>query len=298
MTDTGSAGAAAPSRTQGTNYHTHALTRGLVVLEILADGEQPMTLATIHERSGLPKSTLVRLLAALCEGQFLVRVDDRPSYRLGHKVLDVARAYLDVLDISRVAAPHLDALARATRQTVNLGVRDGAQVVHVAVALPQRTLRFDAAVGDRAPLHATSLGKALLAALGEQDALDIMGPGPYPALGPGTLTDPARLTEELVRTRDRGWALDDNEHAEGLTCIAVPLELGGAVVAALSVSGPSGELGPDAREDLVENLRGTARTMLADPELADALVHSALLSRRALPTDAPASPSSPPAHTD
>lgn len=261
---------------EGTNYHTHALTRGLVVLEILADGPQPMTFATIHERSSLPKSTLVRLLAALCEGEFLVRTDDRPSYRLGHKVLHVARAYLDQLDVTQAAAAHLEALASASRQTANLGVRDRHQVVHVAVGVPRRTLRFDAAVGDRADLHATSLGKVLLSVLEDAQLDAVLGPEPYRALSPRTLTRRSELLRDLNEIRDRGWALDDNEHAEGLTCLAVPLLHEGAVIASLSVSGPSGELRPERHEELLGLLRTAAQDMAADHELIDALTHLGL----------------------
>jgi len=82
------------------NYHTHALTRGLVLLDLLAAVEPPLTLTDMHERTGLPKSTLVRLLAALTEMRFVVRVDDRPAYRLGHKVLALAEAYVSSLDLS------------------------------------------------------------------------------------------------------------------------------------------------------------------------------------------------------
>ena len=149
------------------NYHTHALARGLLVLETVAARRDPATLTEIHESSGLPKSTIVRLLSALVDEEYLVRVDDRPSYRLGHKVMSLAHAFVDSLSVPDLARPYLVTLAAETRQTANLAVLDGVNVIHVAVEHPVRPLRYDASVGDRAVTYGTGLGKVLLAALPE-----------------------------------------------------------------------------------------------------------------------------------
>ncbi|MPZ79888.1 MAG: helix-turn-helix domain-containing protein [Actinophytocola sp.] len=128
---------ARPTRTEdqlgpkSANYHTHALTRGLVLLDLLASVPPPLTLTGMHEHTGLPKSTLVRLLSALTEMRFVVRVDERPAYRLGHKVMALADAYVSSLDLSAAAGTYLDALSKQTQQTSNLGMLDGTEVVHV-----------------------------------------------------------------------------------------------------------------------------------------------------------------------
>src|SRR6478752_10679773 len=87
--------------------HPHALARGLLVLETVAGRRDPATLTEIHETSGLPKSTIVRLLSALVEEDYLVRVDERPSYRLGHKVMALANSFMEALSVPDLARPPL-----------------------------------------------------------------------------------------------------------------------------------------------------------------------------------------------
>lgn len=251
------------------NYHTHALTRGLLVLELLGRKAPPLTLNDLHEGTELPKPTLVRLLAALVDLQFVVRVDERPAFRLGHKVMALARAYAGSLDISQVAGGYLTELSAQTRQTSNLGVLDGARVLHVCVQTPDRPLRFETAVGARAHTYCTGLGKMLLAALppAEVDAhID-----PFEPFTERTLRDRDALEKDLRKTARRGYALDDNEHSEGLRCLAVPVEVDGATIAAVSVSGPAAEFGPDNQRRYLEILRDTATRLRADPEVVDAL---------------------------
>ena len=93
-----------------------------------AGRRDPATLTEIHESSGLPKSTIVRLLSALVSEEYLVRVDERPSYRLGHKVMSLANAFVDALSVPDVTRPHLAQLASQTRQTANLAVLEGDDV--------------------------------------------------------------------------------------------------------------------------------------------------------------------------
>ncbi len=252
------------------NYHTHALTRGLLILEVLARGDGAMTLTQLHEVSGLPKSTLVRLLSALTEEQFLVRVDDRPAYRLGHKVADLARAYLGGLDVSQSAKGYLGELAETTRHTSNLGVLDGGEVLHVAVESPNRPLRFESRVGDRAMTYCTGLGKMLLSGLSDAEVSAVL-PARLERLTPSTITTRAALLRGLAVIREQGFSSDDNEHSEGLRCLAVPLVVDGRMVAAVSVSGPSGEFDAASQGVYLRHLRHAATLLAADPEVVDAL---------------------------
>jgi DNA-binding IclR family transcriptional regulator len=257
----------------GGNYHTHALTRGLGILESLAASADPVTLAELHEDIALPKSTLVRLLSDLVRAEFAVRVDERPAYRLGHKVMVLANSYVKSLDISQVAGGYLADLAASTRQTSNLGVLDGDQVLHVCVEVPDRPLRFETATGSRAPAYSTGLGKMLLASLADASVDAHLPAGHLPAVTPRTLTDRAQLARELAKTARRGYALDDNEHSEGLRCLSVPVVADGTVIAAVSVSGPAAEFGAAQQPTHLKHLRATAYALAGDPEVVDALLN-------------------------
>jgi DNA-binding IclR family transcriptional regulator len=253
------------------NYHTHALTRGLVLLDLLASVPPPMTLAGMHEHTGLPKSTLVRLLAALTEMRFVVRVDERPAYRLGHKVMALADAYVSSVDLSAAAGSYLDELARETQQTATLGLLDGREVVHVCVRQPNRPLRFDTSPGARDSTHCTGLGKMLLAGVTPERLAAHLPPEPFVAPTDRTITSLDEMAKEVRRTQRRGHAIDDNEHGLGLKAIAVPLTVGGQQVAALSVSGPTGEFTPRKQKEYLELLHTTAAALAANHDVVAVL---------------------------
>jgi IclR family acetate operon transcriptional repressor len=122
------------SKPASANYHANALARGLALLEMLAAAPEPLTLNDFNESTALPKSTLVRLLAVLSEMEYVVRIDERPSYRLGHKVQRLASSYVSTLDLTVVAEAYLKPVALRTGQTANLGVLDGNRVLHISRA--------------------------------------------------------------------------------------------------------------------------------------------------------------------
>lgn len=260
------------------NYHTHALARGLLILEAVAAHSGPATLSQIHETSRLPKSTIVRLLSVLADGEYVLRVDDRPSYRLGDKVMALANSYLDALSVPELARPYLADLAAKTRQTGNLAVLSGTQVVHVAVEHPARPFRYDAAVGDRAVPYGTGLGKVLLADLPWDEAKTHLPPTPWPAVTPTTITTPDALRGVVDQVREQGYAYDDEEWDEGLRCLAVPLVVDGRTIAALSVSGAAGEFSEDNRPRFLEMLQRTAADLSRNTAIVSALMSASRLS--------------------
>ncbi|NUR93580.1 MAG: IclR family transcriptional regulator [Nonomuraea sp.] len=253
------------------NYHAHALARGLALLERLARSRHPVTLSELYEETGLPKSTLVRLLSVLAETQYVVRVDERPSFRLGHKVLELSTAYVSTLDAGASARSHLADLAARTGQTANLGVLDGTQVLHLCVEEPDRPIRYLSMSGSRDDNHATGLGKLLLSRMAEDELPVYLPAEPYSRKTERTLTGYAELLSDLRDTRERGYAFDDNENSVGLRCLAIALDAGGETLASISVSGPAGELEPERHPTLLAELRATAAAMLADHELVTAL---------------------------
>jgi DNA-binding IclR family transcriptional regulator len=254
----------------GANYHTHALTRGLLILDLLAAHRGPLTLQDLHTRSDLPKSTLVRLLSALSDEEFIVRVDQRPAYRLGHKVLALARSYVTSLDVTELAGPSLSEVAQMTGHTCNLGVLDGRDVVHVAVEHSNRPLRFDSRVGERARTYCTGLGKMLLSGLPDNEVQDHI-PRKLDRLTDTTITSRAALLKDLGAIRERGFSIDNSEHSPGLSCVSVPVVVEGHVVAAVSVSGPAGEFDDASRASYVQALSAAAKQLSADADVVNAL---------------------------
>ncbi|WP_420114774.1 IclR family transcriptional regulator [Pseudactinotalea sp.] len=249
-----SAGRAAEERP---HYHAHALSRGLKVLRAVATSPTAATIASLHGRTQLPKSTLVRLIAVLEAEEYLVRVDSRPAYRLGHGVLPLATGYLEAASVADVVRPHLRQLASATGWTANFGVLDGRDVVHVCVEFPDRSIRYSTTEGSTNPAYCTGLGKAILSRLDAEALTAALPAEPYPALTTHTITEATQMTEDIARTRSRGYAVDAEEADLGLRCLAVPIDLGHGEFGALSVSGPTGEAADGREQHLVGELLAT-----------------------------------------
>ncbi len=258
-------------RPASANYHANALARGLALLELLAERSAPQTLTEFASATALPKSTLVRLLSVLTEMEYVVRIDDRPTYRLGHKVQRLATAYVSALDLSAVAEMYLRPVAMNLGQTTELGVLDGDQVLHICVSEPDRQLRFTTYPGAREAAYRTGLGKLLLSRLDPA-----LWPGrtpaePFPARTDNTITSLAALTRDLRKAVRRGYALDDGEHTVGLRSVAVGVPVDDECPAAISVSGPAGEFTPARQGIFVEQLREVAANLAADEDFVAAL---------------------------
>lgn len=250
------------------HYHSHALSRGMELLRVIATRRTPTTLAELHETTELPKSTLVRLLAVLEDEDYVVRVDERPAYRLGHGLLPITIGYMATRSVADLVRPQLSALAADTGWTANFGILEGTEVLHLCVEFPDRPIHYTATEGSLADAYCSGLGKALLSGLGDTDVTTALPAEPFPSLTPNTITSVEALLGELDLIRRQGFATDAEESAIGLTCYAVPLAEG---FAALSVSGPSGEVDDTTPGRFVALLRDTVAELERNPDLVGAL---------------------------
>jgi DNA-binding IclR family transcriptional regulator len=170
---------------------------------------------------------------------------------LGLQLVALAGRALANNALYSVSHPHLVRLAVATGETANLCVLDGLKVLTIDEVQGAESIKLSGWVGMRHPLHATAAGKVLLAALPEEHRDIILATG-LPALTPQTVTNPVRLLHEVERVRSAGYALTMEELAVGLTGVAAPVrDHTGAVVAAMTVGGPSFRLTERHLEDCV-----------------------------------------------
>ena len=238
---------------------SNSVERALRILVELADG--PSTISELGRRLDVHRTTSLRLLRTLEEERFVRRADDG-AYRLGPRLAALAAAALDGLDIRDGAARHLAALGDTCGQTIHLGVLEGRQVMYLDKVESRQAVRMYSHIGALAPLHATGIGKVLLAYLSAGERDDLLGASPYPRYTPNTLTDRAALDEVLDRTARQGWALDDFEHEEFIHCVSAPVfDAAGRVAAAISVSAPSMVLDRPGLLAHTEDLTSTARAI-------------------------------------
>lgn len=218
-------------------YRVQILARAFEVLFAFSPDTPTATLDELAERLVLNKTSLVRILRTLEVEGFVLREDDR--YRLGPQVVGLASRYLSTLSFVKVAQKPMEGLARACGQTVSLAVLDGADVVYVAIEHAQRELGIQGEIGGRHPVHATALGKVLLAGLDPADAEARLRSRPLERLTHRTLVDPDDVMRVVERVRHDGFAIDDEERGIGIRCIGAPIhDHRGRVVAAMSVAGP------------------------------------------------------------
>lgn len=221
------------------DLHSTTLSKCLTILDCLARSKRPLTYTDILENTGFAKSTGYRLISILVNEQLIHFDPESRAYRIGYRILELAAQGLDSFDLRKVAAPHLRALGEATQESVLLAVRDGHATVYIDRVESTRSLRFSTTVGNRAPLHCSGLGKAILAFLPEETRSKLCRSIDLHRFTQNTITTVEALMRELALVRERGYAIDNAEHQPDIRCVAAPIySRHGDIAAALSISAP------------------------------------------------------------
>ena len=234
--------------------------RIFTLLEILASREEAVSLKEISERSGLHPSTAHRILNDLATGRLI----DRPAagnYRLGMRLLELGNLVKDRLNVRDAALTPMRELHKLTQQPVNLSVRQGDQIVYVERAYSERSgMQVVRAIGGRAPLHLTSVGKLFLASDDAQRLRSYATRTGLPGQTRNSITDLSVLERELSRARQYGIARDNEELELGVRCMAAGIyDDQSQLVAGLSISAPA-----DRLDDLwLPKLQATANEISA-----------------------------------
>lgn len=202
---------------------TRALLRGLKIIGILAESRDGMRLTEIARKAGLSKSSAHRLLQTLAQEGFVAQNGVSSHYHLSLKLLWLASNLVDGLGLDQLVRPLLEELAHTTRETVHMALLDGEAAVYIEKIDSPSSIRLYSRVGKRVPLHCTGLGKAILAYLPEERVNEIVAVEGLPRRTAYTITKPKALGEHLAVIRAQGYALDEEEHEEGVRCIAAPL---------------------------------------------------------------------------
>ena len=222
-----------------------SIERAFAVLGAVSAG--PIGVTDVADRVRLPKSTVARLLASLAREGAVEQVPGDSRYRLGPRVSTLAAASSPERLLVAGARPEIEALAASLGEAAGLSVRDGREVRYIDQVSVDHEVQVRDWTGTRAPLHAVSSGLVLLASVSGPD-LDTFFAGPLEALTERTVTDAVALRARLARIRTDGYAWVRDEFAEGLSSVAAPVVVGGSVVAAVHVHGPSYRFPPTGSE--------------------------------------------------
>lgn len=228
--------------TQDTQYFS-TVQRAFALLRCFSIKDRELSVTELSRRLGVHKSTVSRLLTALSADRIVERNPETGKYRLGIGLLELAGLVQLHSDLRQIARPYLRQLSDTTLETVNLAILDGDHSVNLEQAVSyDRMISGAGWVGRRAPLHASSTGKTFLAFLPEERLATVLS-SDLPRYTEHTITDAAGLRQELLTIRQQQYACTLQELELGLNSVAaIVRDHHGAVVAALSVTGPSARL--------------------------------------------------------
>lgn len=227
-------GASARARTSADGIQS--VSRALTILELFGEQRPALTTSEIAQLTGLNRATAYRFCQTLLSLGYLEEMQPR-TFRPGVKAISLARAALSSRELPELALPYLRDLRDATGETVNMAIPDGPDVVYVSRLLSDNLLALRLFVGSRLPAYASSLGRAMLAFLPDDEVAALLDRRELEPITEHTVTDRSRLMAELRRIRAAGYAVNDQQVVLGIRGIAAPIfGVSGRPIAAINLS--------------------------------------------------------------
>ncbi|WP_257349816.1 IclR family transcriptional regulator [Pseudalkalibacillus decolorationis] len=213
--------------------------RALSIIEVLGNHPNGLGVINLSKTLNLPKSTIHRLLNSLITRNFVYQNEENERYYLGMKLAQISSKIIENLDIRVLARPYIEDLSQITNEVVHLCIRDGNEVAYIDKVESNRTIRMYSQIGKRAMLHCTGVGKVLISGLPDHKIIDIVDQVGLPKFTENTITSKEAFIQEIQLIRQNGYALDQEEHEDGIYCIAAPIyDYSGNIIAGFSLSGP------------------------------------------------------------
>ncbi|MCE8420031.1 IclR family transcriptional regulator [Rhodovulum sulfidophilum] len=240
-----------------------ALDRAMGLLTALSE-TKGLTLSELAALSNQSPATVYRVLITL-QGHDIVELEEEAQrWHVGPGAFRIGSGFLRRTNVAERSRGAMQALMRATGETANLGVEDRDEVLFLTQVETHETIRAFFSPGTRGPMHCSGIGKALLAFLPAARVAAILKTQGLPGFTPRSITSETSLHADLDRTRARGYAIDDQERAEGMRCIAAPIfNAHGEPIAGLSVSGPAFRIPLDAADGIGAEVRAAADRVTA-----------------------------------
>lgn len=245
-------------RSWGSHRMVQAVDRAIKILNFIAANHMAR-LVEISKGVGLNKSTTLGIIATLEAAGCVLRDQSTGRYSLGLQLFELGQAVLAKMDVRKTAMPFLTDLSRKYEETVHLAVLSGDEVIYIDKVDSPRSIRIVSAIGGRNPAYCTGVGKVLLAGLEDGELNCLLGRMNFRPVTPNTICDAKALSAEIEKVRQSGYATDNEEIEEGLACFAAPVRNHlGAIIAAISISGPTTRIINGNSSRLIEDTVGCA----------------------------------------
>lgn len=241
-----------------------SLSRALALLEDVAAHAEGVTLGDLAQRADLAPSTAHRLLKSLETRRYVIQDAERGLWFTGVQAFIVGTGFLRNRDMVGIARSFMHRAMEESGESVNLAILDGTETIYLSQVESRQMMRALAPPGGRAPLHASGVGKAMLAGLSPEAAGEKTQDLSFGQYTDKTIRNGVALLDDIGRARARGYAVDDEEHAVGLRCAAAPIFNEFAEpVAAVSVSGPEARISDRRLPELGALIHRTAAAITA-----------------------------------
>jgi len=240
-------------------YIVKPVAKALQTLVVIGEADRDLSLAELCHRVDIPKTTIFRYLQTLVAHGFVRHDPLTDRYGLGLRLWDLGQLVGANTRLREVARLPMEALRDRFNETINLGVLDGKEVVYMEMAESRKSLRMQAQIGGRDPVHTTSLGRAMLAFLPDERWSEHL-PARLAPRTARTISSLPALRSELMATRTRGYAIDDRENEDDARCIGAPIwDRRGEVIAAVSLSAPASRFNEERDAEVAAAVVNTAR---------------------------------------
>jgi IclR family pca regulon transcriptional regulator len=238
--------------------YVQSFARGLEVIRSFSAAAPRQTLTDVAGRTGLTRAGARRILLTL---QTLGYVQsDGKLFSLTPRILDLGFAYLSSMPMWNVAEPMMEALVEQVKESCSAAVLEGSDIVYVLRVSTRKIMRNSLGIGSRLPAYCTSMGRVLLAGMGDDEVVKLLRAQPLEARTRHTLTDADAILGKVQQARRQGWCLVNQELEEGVVSMAAPItDRRGRTVAALNISGQANRTPPrQMQETMLAALRETA----------------------------------------
>ncbi|GCL70166.1 MULTISPECIES: IclR family transcriptional regulator [Paenibacillus] len=232
-----------------------AVERTFQVMEILVGEVNGVSVTELENRTQLPKSVISRILTTLLEGGYVERDSKTRYYKLSFYFLSMAYRHINALEINDIFYPMLERIAKRTGELVQLAVVKKEGIFFIEKAEGTNPLRVASMLGQKAPYHATAVGKVWLASLTDQEVTSIISQNGLKAYTEHTITDLDTLLKNLAEVRSKGYAIADQEINQDVIAVSVPITLDEQVVAMLVTAAPHFKMTASRIEELVHICR-------------------------------------------
>ncbi|MDR2884531.1 MAG: IclR family transcriptional regulator [Deferribacteraceae bacterium] len=220
-------------------YSVQAVTNSIRMLEVLGDAEHEQSVPELCSKLKLTKSNINKLLLTLKKFGYVDFNKYTNNFRLGVKTFQISQAYINKLSLTEIAMPVLKSLRDSVDESIYVSVISDKNVVYLCVAETNAAVRVRPRIGNIGPAYATATGKVQLAFMEDRDITSFYK-DPLHAYTPRTIKSLTALTKELDTIQKQGYAIDNEEYEEGVTCIAAPIKnFMGQVIAGMSISAPT-----------------------------------------------------------